>query len=289
MKILENVSMKKYTTYKTGGNVKKMYFPESENELIELIKKLKSENEKAYIIGNGSNLIVDDNDFDGSIINMKELNKYSIEDNKLICDAGVMLPVVANKTVNDSYGGLEWSISIPGTVGASIFNNAGAYGSDMSNVIESVRVLDNNFNIVNLNNEECKFEYRDSLFKKERKYIILSCVIKLEKKDKEELLEKVENRRKRRLESQPLEYPSAGSVFRNPSTELPAGKIIEDLGLKGYEIGGAKISDKHANFIINTGNASSNDIKSLINLIKEQVKEKYNIDLKLEQEIINWE
>jgi len=281
--------MKKYTTYKTGGNVKIMYFPENEDELIELLKKLRKEEEKFYIIGNGSNLIVDDNDFNGSIINMKDLNKYKIEDGKVYCDAGVMLPILANDTINNSYSGLEWSISIPGTVGASVFNNAGAYGSDMSNVVECVKVLDEDFNIVIFNNEDCKFEYRDSIFKKIRKYIILSCVIDLEKSNKEEMLEKAADRRKRRIESQPLEYPSAGSVFRNPSSEFPAGKLIEDVGLKGKKIGGAMVSEKHANFIVNIDNASSNDIKNLIKLIKEKIKEEYNIDLKLEQEIINWE
>lgn len=286
MKKKENVSMKDYTTYKTGGVVRIMYFPENIEELINLLETIK---DKFYIIGNGSNLIVDDNEFAGSIINLKEIKNYKLEDNRLTCECGVMLPFISNITINDSYKGLEWAISIPGTIGASIYNNAGAYNSDMSDVIESVTVLDKNYNIKVLTNKECNFLYRDSIFKKTKDYIILSCVIKLEKYDKGALKELVFDRKQRRLASQPLDYPSAGSVFRNPSKEQPAGKLIEDLGLKGTSIGGACISDKHANFIINTGNATSKDIKSLIELIKEKVKEKYNIDLKLEQEIINWE
>lgn len=288
MKILNNVSMKNYTTYKTGGVVKNMYFTENTEELIELIKQLKNKNEKFYIIGNGSNLIVDDNDFDGSIINLKEMNNFEIRDNILNCECGAMVPFVANKTINDSYKGLEWAISIPGTIGGCIYNNAGAYNGCMNDVLLSVTILDECYNIKKLTKEECDFEYRSSIFKKNKEYIILSCEIKLEKYDKDKLLEQVEDRRKRRLESQPLEYPSAGSVFRNPEN-ISAWKIIDDLGLKGHKCGGAQISEKHANFIVNTGDATSNDIKNLISLIKNKAKETYNIDLVLEQEIINWE
>lgn len=288
MKILNNVSMKDYTTYKTGGLVKNMYFVENIDELIELIKDLKTKEEKFYIIGNGSNLIVDDNDFEGSIINIKELNKFELNDNILNCECGVMVPFIANKTINDSYKGLEWAISIPGTIGGCIYNNAGAYNGSMQDIIKSATVLDKNYNIKKLSNNECQFEYRSSIFKMNKEYVILSCEIELEKYQKELLLELVEDRRKRRLESQPLEYPSAGSVFRNPEN-IPAGKLIDDLGLKGSKSGGAQISEKHANFIINIGNATSKDIKNLIELIKNKVKEYYDIDLILEQEIINWE
>ena len=288
MKVLNNVSMKNYTTYKTGGVVKNMYFVSNVEELIELIKELKNKDEKFYIIGNGSNIIVDDNDFDGSIINLKEMNKFEITDSILTCECGVMVPFIANKTINDSYKGLEWAISIPGTIGGCIYNNAGAYNGCMQDVISSVTVLDKDYNIKELSLEECDFGYRSSIFKTNKEYIILSCEIKLEQYDKDKLLELVEDRKQRRLESQPLEYPSAGSVFRNPEN-VPAGKLIDELGLKGLKIGGAQISEKHANFIVNTGDATSNDIKNLIELIKDKVKENYNIDLVLEQEIINWE
>lgn len=288
MKVLNNVSMKKYTTYKTGGIVKNMYFVSSAEELIELIKKLKKEKEKFYIIGNGSNIIVDDNNFNGSIINLKEMNKFEFDNGILKCECGVMIPLVANKMINDSYKGLEWAISIPGTIGGCIYNNAGAYNGCMQDIILSVTVLDKNYNIRKITNEECGFEYRSSIFKKNKEYIILSCEIKLELFDKNKLLELVEDRRKRRLESQPLEYPSAGSVFRN-TKNVPAGKIIEELGLKGIKCGGAQISEKHANFIVNIKGATSNDIKNLIELIKSKAKKEYDINLTLEQEIINWE
>jgi UDP-N-acetylmuramate dehydrogenase len=288
MKILDNVSMKNYTTYKTGGLVKTMYFPSNEEELIDLIKKLKNEKEKYFIIGNGSNLIIDDKDFNGSIINLKEMKKYEIKEDEVYCACGVMIPFLANKVINESYKGLEWAISIPGTIGGCIYNNAGAYNSSIQDILKSVRVLDSNENIIELSNEDCKFTYRNSIFKETKNYIILSCILKIEKYDKQKILELVEDRRQRRIASQPLEYPSAGSVFRNPP-DCSAGKLIDDLNLKKTTIGGAQISEKHANFIINLGDATSKDIKSLIKLMYEKVKKEYTIELILEQEIINWE
>ncbi len=288
MKILNDVSMKNYTTYKTGGIVRTMYFPENENELRELLKRLKKENIKYFIIGNGSNIIVDDNYFDGAIINLKKLNKYSIKNNEVYCECGVMLPLIANMTIKSSLKGLESLISIPGTIGGSIYNNAGAYNVEISNYLKEIRVLNENGEIVTLEKQDCDFKYRDSIFKHTKKYVIISCVFKLEKGNKEELLKIVDTRCEKRKLSQPLEYPSAGSVFRNPLNNY-AGALIESLNLKGKTIGGAKVSCKHANFIINENNATSNDIKNLIKLIHEQVLNNYDIDLILEQEIIAWE
>ena len=159
---------------------------------------------------------------------------------------------------------------------------------EMSDIVESVTAIDKDLNIVTLLKDDLKFAYRDSIFKEDKSYIIISAMLKLEYKDKSEILEIMESRKQRRLESQPLEYPSAGSVFRNPDI-APSGKLIEDAGLKGYTIGGAKVSEKHANFIINYNNATSEDIKKLIDFVRSKVKEKYNIELKSEQELINWE
>ena len=165
--------------------------------------------------------------------------------------------------------------------------NAGAYKSDMSEVLVDVTYIDDKFNVVTETKDKLDFSYRHSIFQ-EKNYIVVSATFKLHKADREEILTLMNDRRKRRIESQPLEYPSAGSVFRNPSDTIFSGKLIEDLGLKGYSIGGVKVSEKHANFIVNYNNATSDDVVKLIELIKKKVKEKYNIDLKVEQEFVNF-
>ncbi len=166
--------------------------------------------------------------------------------------------------------------------------NAGAYKSDMGYVTKSAEVLTPNLEIITMTNKELDFHYRTSFLQKHKGYICLEATFQLRKSDKDLLQEIVDDRKKRRLESQPLEYPSAGSVFRNPEDKF-AGKLIEDIGLKGYSIGGAKVSEKHANFIINHNNAKAEDIKNLIEKVKTDVKKEYDIDLKCEQEFVNWE
>ena len=166
--------------------------------------------------------------------------------------------------------------------------NAGAYKSDMGYIVKSVKVLTPDFRIIELENKELNFHYRTSFLKTHPEFICLEAIIKLERGTKTAIEEVMKSRLKRRMETQPLNYPSAGSVFRNPEGMF-AGELIENLGLKGLKKGGAMISDKHANFIINTGNATSSDIKWLIDHVKEKVKEKYHVDLKVEQEFVNWE
>ena len=182
--------------------------------------------------------------------------------------------------------GIEFATGIPGTVGGAVFNNSGAYKSDMGYIVESIKVLTPNLEIKTLYNHDLKYHYRTSFLKDNPEYICLEANIVLKHGKKEEILEVIEDRKKRRLMSQPLDYPSAGSVFRNPPDNF-AGKLIEDIGYKGKTIGGAKVSEKHANFIINYKDATGEDIVKLINEIKEKVKEKYNIDLVLEQEIVD--
>ena len=285
--IKENVNLKEFNTYRISCNVKYMAFPKTIDEIKELIKYIKDSNIKYFILGNGSNIIVPDENFDGIVINLKDFNNFEIKDNKIYAQAGAMLPKVSYQSINESLKGLEWACGIPGTIGASIRGNAGAYLHEIMEFVESIDVLDENLNIKTLNKEDIKYSYRDTSLKKDN-LIILSAVLKLESGNKEESLALVEDRLKRRRESQPLEYPSAGSVFRNPEG-LSAGKLIEDLGIKGTKEGDAQISLKHGNFIVNLGNAKSSDIISLITLMKEKVKEKYDIDLICEQEIIKWD
>ena len=280
-------SLKLHTTYKVGGTCKYFITPKDLEELINLVKYLKDKDIKYMILGNGSNTIFSSKEYDGVIINLTNLNSMKIEDNKIFVEAGYQLIKLSMDALNNSLSGLEFAAGIPGNIGGAIFMNAGAYKSDMSELVESVTFLDENLELQTLRKDELEFSYRKSIFQK-RNCIIISTVLNLIPGDKEEIKALMDKRKARRLESQPLEYPSAGSVFRNPSEDIFAGKLIEDLGLKGYKIGGAKISEKHANFIINDGDATGEDIKALIDYIKTKVKEKYNIDLHVEQRFINF-
>lgn len=284
-----NVSLSKYTTYKVGGTALALVYPKSVKKLISLVKLLTGSKIKYKVIGNGSNLLFSDKNFDGVIIRLTELTDIQfLSYNKIRVEAGYSLPKLSLLVAKKGLAGLEFASGIPGTVGGAIFMNAGAYKSDMGYIVQSVRVLTPDCKIITFENREMDFHYRSSFLQKHPEYICLDAVIKLKKGDKELLDEVIKERRARRIESQPLEYPSAGSVFRNPEGNF-AGKLIEDLGLKGYRIGGAMVSEKHANFIINYDNATSDDIKNLIDYVHDRVMNEYNIDLKIEQEFVNWE
>ncbi len=286
--VKENVSLKNYNTYKINGSAKYLISPSDEDNLISLIKCLKDNSISYFIIGNGSNIIIPDEFYDGVIIKLDCLNDVTMNGTTVYAQSGIMMPVLARKTFDNNLAGLEWASSIPGTLGGSIVGNAGAYKEEIFDYIDNVRVLDSNLNIKAIKKEDLKYSYRYSSFKDHKDLIILGATLNLRNGNKEESLEIVNKRMQKRLETQPLEYPSAGSVFRNRENDF-AGRIIEEaLGFKGKEIGGAKVSEKHANFIINFNNATSKDIKELISLIKEEVKEKDNIDLVIEQEIIEW-
>ena len=287
-KILTDVSMKNYTTYKVGGICKIMVFPKNIDALVTLIKKLKDEKVKFMILGKGSNTLFSDKEYNGVIIKLDELNHIDIHDTRIVAGAGANMMKVCREAIRHELAGLEFASGIPGSVGGCIYMNAGAYNSDMGYVVSRVKVLTPKMTVITMVNRELNFHYRSSFFQKHKDYIVLEATFNL-KKGKRELLEEVVNdRKRRRLESQPLEYPSAGSVFRNPPNMF-SGKLIEDLGYKGLCKGGAKVSDKHANFIINYNNATASDIKELIDFIREEVKDKYGVDLHVEQEFINWE
>ena len=285
--VIENVDLTNYNTYKIKTSASYLALPKTKEEVIELVKYLKENNIKYFLLGNGSNVILPDNNFNGVVICFKNYNDYKFEDNDVIASTGAMLPKIANDALNKSLKGLEWACGIPGTVGASVKGNAGAYLHEIMERVVSIEVLDQDLNVKTLSKEDITYGYRTTSLK-DSNDIILTVTLRLEPGDYEESKALIKDRLERRMASQPLEYPSAGSVFRNPSKELPSGKIIEDLGLKGKVIGGAQISDKHANFIVNKDGAKSSDIKELINIIKKEVKEQYDIDLKCEQEIVEW-
>lgn len=277
-----NIDLKKYCTYKVGGIGKVLVIPDNEQCLLKLMKYIKKNNIKYKILGNGSNLIF--GDFDGILIKLDKFNNLEINDTIIKVGAGYPLIKLATKVSKLGLSGLEFATGIPGSVGGAVYMNAGAYKTDMGYIVSEVKVITKDLEIKKLYNRDLNYHYRDSLFQ-HGEYIILEAKIVLKKGNKNEILDIIENRKQRRLMSQPLEYPSAGSVFRNPTNDF-AGRLIEDIGYKGKTVGGAMVSPKHANFIINYNNAKTEDIINLINDIKKEVKEKYKIDLICEQEIV---
>ncbi len=287
-KVVENVPLKDHTTYKVGGIASCFVYPENSKQLIKLLKYAKSKDIKYKVLGNGSNTLFSDEKYEGIIIKLDKFDYIEIKNNIIVAGAGYNLMKLASLAARKSLAGLEFASGIPGTVGGAVYMNAGAYKSDMGYIVKRVKVLTPDYRVITMTNRELDFHYRSSFFQKNKDYICLEATLGLTKGKKEELYKVNQERKQRRLESQPLEYPSAGSVFRNPEG-LFAGKLIEDLGLKGLTKGGAQISNKHANFIINIGNAKASDIKELIEFTKDAVLDKYNIELKCEQEFVNWE
>ena len=283
----KDISLSTLTTYKTGGIAKLVVYPNNINNLKQLLKLIHKHNIKYFILGKGSNTLFSDKEFNGVIIKLDKLNNFEIKETEIYVESGMILSKLVQASVKNELTGLEFAIGIPGTIGGAIYMNAGAYGSKMSNIVKSVIVLDEKLQIEEIPLEKLKFDYRYSIFQANKNLICVAANIKLEHGNHDEIASKIKENLLKRKNSQPLEYPSAGSVFRNPEGNY-AGKIIEELGLKGKNIGGAEISTKHANFIINKNNASSSDILNLIKLVQKEAKDKYKIDLKLEQQLVNW-
>lgn len=287
-KVVENVSLKEHTSYKVGGIASCFVYPDNSKALVTLLKYIKNNQIPYKVLGNGSNVLFSDKPYHGVIIKLDKLDEIEWKDNLVVVGAGYNLMKLASAAARRSLAGLEFASGIPGSVGGAIYMNAGAYKSDMGYIVKRVKVLTPDFRIITMTNRELDFHYRSSIFQRTKGLICLEATLGLTKGKKEEILKVNSDRKQRRLESQPLEYPSAGSVFRNPEG-LFAGKLIENLGLKGLMRGGAQISQKHANFVINKENATAQDIKELIDFTKEAVEDKYKVKLKVEQEFVNWE
>jgi len=254
MKFRKNVPLKNYTTFKIGGPAKYFFEAKRKEELIEAIKLAKKLELPFFILGGGSNLLVSDKGFDGLVIKF-----------------GQPLSSYVSK-------GLEWAVGIPGTVQGAVYSNAGAFKKSMKDVVKEVEVFDTKTEkIKNFKSKDCKFGYRDSIFKKNKNLIILSIKIKSKKSNRKKIKQYLDYRKK----TQPLNLPSAGSIFKNPPAKS-AGELIEKCGLKGKRIGNVKISEKHANFIVNLGNGKAKDVKKLIKIIKNKVKNKFGVTLKEE-------
>lgn len=280
----KNVSLKKYNTYRLDAMCNYLIYPKDEDELINLLKYLKDNNIKYLILGGGSNVILSRPCFD-VVIKLDRLCKLEIKDNIVTAGAGVSLINLSNVCMKKGLNGLAFAGGIPGLVGASTAMNAGAYKEDMSGVVNKVKVITPELKIVTMMNKELNYAYRTSFLKENKNYICIETTFELSYEDSDNIKEIMDSRRQRRMDSQPLNMPNAGSVFRNPDG-MSAGKLIEDIGLKGYTVGGAMISPKHANFIVNVGGATYEDIIELIEYIRKKVEEECGINLILEQEII---
>lgn len=283
-KIIFDEPMKKHTSFKIGGTADYFFKATTLEELQNIIKFAKIKELPITIIGNGSNLLVTDKGIRGLVIKI-DINKLKIEkkDEFAVVEvgAGNKLMALATKMKDEELSGLEGLSGIPGSVGGAVVMNAGAYGKEIKDVVLSTTCIDKNGRLYTFSNEEQKFSYRNSIFQK-KDYIIIETKLKLEYGKKDEIQKRMEEYFKARKEKQPIEYPSAGSSFKRQEGIITA-KLIDDAGLKGYKIGGAKVSEKHAGFIVNYNNATATDVINLINYIKEKVYSKYGI--KIEEEI----
>lgn len=289
-KIIFDEPMKKHTSFKIGGTADEFVKVTNELELKEAIEYAKQKKLKITIFGNGSNLLVLDKGIRGLVIKI-EIQTIKIERKEeyaeIIVGSGYKTMALGIKLMNEELSGFEELSGIPGTIGGAIFMNAGAYGKEIKDINLSTRCMDYDGNIFELSNKEQEFEYRSSVFNK-KDYIILETRLRLEYGKKEEIKKKMDEYLSSRKEKQPIEYPSAGSTFKRKEGVITA-KLIDECGLKGFQIGGAKVSEKHAGFIINYDNATAKDVIDLIKYVKEKVDEKYGIKIKEEIRIVGEE
>ncbi|GIW66089.1 MAG: UDP-N-acetylenolpyruvoylglucosamine reductase [Candidatus Parcubacteria bacterium] len=309
MLILERVSLKKFTTFKIGGEAKFFTIVNNLKELEQIINFLENNKIKFFILGGGSNILFSDKGFDGLIIKPKFETFNFLENGEVIIGSSRLMPEIVYEACRLGYQGLEWAGGLPGELGGAIRGNAGCFGSEIKDIIKevlSVNLLNKEIRI--FKKEECQFSYRSSFFKFNKEWLIIEAKINLKTNNESNILLKIMNEKiEYRKNRHPVEFPNAGSIFKNipidsaspdlieiakkknviKGDKIPTAFIIEYLGLKGKEIGGAKISEKHANYIINFNNASSQDVLDLIDLVKDEVQKKFNLKLIEEIEIVN--
>jgi UDP-N-acetylmuramate dehydrogenase len=279
--VKKNVFLKNYTTFRIGGRARYFFEAKDEDDLISAISAAKKTRTPFFILGGGSNMLVSDKGFNGLVIKTQNV-KYGIRDEKITAGAGTRLGELARAAKNKGLAGLEWAAGIPGTLGGALRGNAGAFKSAMADSVQRVDVLDTkNGKMKIFKNKDCRFAYRDSIFKKNKNLVIVSSTLKLKRGDRREIENKIKEFLKYRQDRQALNFACAGSVFLNPKGRF-AGELIEECGLKGKKIGRAQISKIHANFIVNLGGARAKDVRKLINLTKGRVKRKFGIALKEE-------
>lgn len=283
-KIKINELMKEHINFEVGGPADILLIPSKVEQIIESIKICKENNIPYFVMGNGSNLLVKDGGIRGVVIKLTGLTNLEVNEEEIKADCGVMLKELSDKALENSLTGLEFACGIPGTVGGAVFMNAGAYNGEIKNVIKEAQVITSSGEIVTLSKDELELGYRTSKVMKDNS-IVINATFKLEKGNKEEIKETIDDLTQKREEKQPLEYPSAGSTFKRPEGYF-AGKLIQDSGLKGYSIGGAAVSSKHSGFVINKDNATAKDILDLIAYIQAEVKKQFGVELHTEVRII---
>lgn len=282
-----DLPLSKMTTLRIGGTAKYTVYPENQVALDSILRVIAEYGVRSKVIGKGSDLLCSDSDFDGVIIRLDRNCFHSYFDGcTLTAEAGGSLILLAVEAMKRGLSGLEFASGIPGTIGGAVFMNAGAYKSSMAEILDEVLVFRNGRSEW-MKKDECEFGYRSSIFQKHPEWIILGARMTLTPKDSREISDLMDDRRARRMASQPLEYPTCGSVFRNPEG-MNAWQLIDGIGYRGRRIGDAMVSDKHCNFICNMGNAKADDYLQLVHEIQDKVYEKYGVMLHTEMELFNW-
>ena len=285
----ENVSGKRLCSFHVGGDVRVVIKPKNAEQLTSLYAFLSENNIKNTLLGRGSNVVIGDGGYDGVIVSLSELSRVDFDitqDNSIVAGAGASMLKLANFACQNGLSGLEFAQGIPGSVGGGVYMNAGAYGGEISQVLTHCLIFDRAQGMLFIvDGKDCDFSYRHSVFMDNKDLVILFATFALKVGNSDEIKARMDEMRAKRQASQPLEYPSAGSTFKRPEGYF-AGKLIEDCGLKGYKIGGAQVSEKHAGFVINCGGATAEDIKKLVEHIKKEVKEKFDVALECEIEFI---
>ena len=285
-KVKYNEKMSKYTTMRVGGPCDCIVFPDEISKIKEVIDFCKNENITFFVIGNGSNLLVKDEGIHGVVIKLgHRFGKIEIDGEYILAYAGATMPALSQLAKKNSLKGLEFACGIPGTIGGGVKMNAGAYGSQISDILYEVTYMDEKEEIKTIKNKDCSFGYRKSIFTINPNYVILSAKFKLERGNIDEIENKMKENSLARKAKQPLEYPNFGSVFKRPEGYF-VGKLVDDAGLRGYKIGGAQVSTKHTGFIVNVDNATCKDVLDLIGYVQTTVYNKFNVKLTPEVIII---
>lgn len=281
-------SMASHTTFRIGGLADCFVQLENTEQLIKVQKYLNQVGVPFFILGNGSNLLVSDAGFRGVILQIgSRMSGVTVEGNVIVAQAGASMAQIARTAMEHELTGMEFASGIPGTIGGGVVMNAGAYGGELSQIVTQVNVVNSEGEIMELDNETMEFGYRTSTIRN-NPFTVTEVILRLEKGDRQQIRERMEELAAKRREKQPLEYPSAGSTFKRPAGHY-AGQLIMEAGLRGFQCGGARVSDKHCGFVINTGNATAEDVRKLIREVQARVKDQFNVDLETEVLFLGWE